>query len=44
MGVPVVLGRKGVEKIIEMPLNDEEKKMFKTSADAVRSVKEATQV
>ena len=37
MGVPVVIGRGGVEKIIEIPLNDEEKAMFKASADKVRA-------
>jgi malate dehydrogenase len=41
MGVPIVIGRKGVEKIIEMPLNDEEMEMFRNSAAAVRSLKEA---
>jgi malate dehydrogenase len=35
MGVPVVLGMNGVEKILELPLNDEEKVMFKASADKV---------
>lgn len=38
VGVPVVLGAKGVEKIIEMDLSDEEKAMLKKSADAVKSV------
>ncbi len=37
MGVPVVLGRGGVERILEMPLNDEEKALFKKSADHVRA-------
>jgi malate dehydrogenase len=37
MGVPVVLGKKGVEKILELPLNDEEKAGFKASADKVRA-------
>ena len=36
MGVPVVLGRTGWEKIVDYPLNDEEKALFKASADAVR--------
>ncbi len=34
-GVPVQLGRKGVERIIEYPLNDEEAKALKVSAQAV---------
>jgi malate dehydrogenase len=38
IGLPVVLGRKGVERIIEMELNDEERAMLDHSADAVRSV------
>jgi malate dehydrogenase len=40
IGVPAVLGRKGVEHIIEMSLNDEEKAMLDHSAEAVRSVVE----
>jgi malate dehydrogenase len=40
LGVPAVLGRKGVEKIIEMDLNDQEKAMLDHSAEAVRSVVE----
>jgi malate dehydrogenase len=38
VGVPVVLGANGVEKIIVMDLNDEEKAMLEKSASAVRSV------
>jgi malate dehydrogenase len=38
IGVPCVLGEKGVEKIIEMKLGTEEKAMLDKSADAVRSV------
>jgi malate dehydrogenase len=37
MGVPVMLGKNGVEKIIELPMNDDEKAMFKASADKVRA-------
>lgn len=36
-GVPVVLGRNGVERIIEVALNDDEKAMLKKSADLVRN-------
>ncbi|MEI6778260.1 MAG: malate dehydrogenase [Chloroflexales bacterium] len=36
-GVPVVLGAGGVEKIIELPLNDAEKALVTKSADAVRA-------
>ncbi|MBC7811140.1 MAG: malate dehydrogenase [Burkholderiales bacterium] len=38
VGVPAVLGSKGVERVIEMELNDEEKAMLEVSATAVRSV------
>jgi malate dehydrogenase len=38
VGVPAVLGASGVEKVIEMELNDEEKAMLEKSASAVRSV------
>ncbi len=38
VGVPVVLGKNGVERIIEMELNDEEKQMLAVSAEAVQSV------
>jgi malate dehydrogenase len=36
-GVPVVLGAKGVERIIELPLNDDEQALLQQSAHAVRS-------
>jgi malate dehydrogenase len=38
MGVPVIVGGKGVEKIIEIPLTDEEKGMLTKSAQSVQSV------
>lgn len=38
IGVPAVIGRNGVEKIIELDLNDEEKQVFDA---AVKSVKDA---
>ncbi|MDL2291810.1 malate dehydrogenase [Bacteroides sp. OttesenSCG-928-F21] len=40
-GVPVLLGRNGVEKIVELPLNEDEKAKFKASAAAVRSTNAA---
>ncbi len=40
IGAPVKLGRGGVEEIIELQLNDEEKSLLKESAGAVRSVVE----
>jgi len=36
IGVPVVIGRNGWEKILDFKLNDEEKDLFAKSADAVR--------
>ncbi len=39
-GVPVVLGAGGVEKIIELPLNEEEMALLNTSAKAVRATLE----
>jgi malate dehydrogenase len=38
MGVPVIIGAGGVEKIVELALTDDEKKMLATSAEAVRSI------
>lgn len=35
-GVPAVLGKKGVEKIVEIPLTDEEKKALQLSAQKVK--------
>jgi len=37
LGVPIVVGRKGWERIVELNLNQEEKDEFQKSADAVRS-------
>lgn len=36
IGVPVVLGKNGIEKIISLDLNDAEKELFAKSADATR--------
>ena len=38
MGVPAVIGGKGVEKIVEIPLSDEEKGMLAKSAASVQSI------
>ena len=38
LGVPVVLGKNGIEKIIELQLNTEEKALLDESAKAVKSV------
>lgn len=38
IGVPVVIGKNGWERIVEMDLNEEEKAAFAKSADAVRNM------
>jgi len=40
-GVPVMLGAKGLEKIIEYDLDEEEKAAFEKSAEAVKEIHEA---
>jgi malate dehydrogenase len=39
LGVPVILGKNGIEKVIELDLNEEEKKLLIQSESAVREVK-----
>ena len=41
IGVPVILGRNGIEKIVDIELNEEEKALFEASAKAVRATNEA---
>ena len=38
VGVPIKLGRAGIEEIIELDLNDQEKQLLHTSANAVRDM------
>lgn len=38
MGVPAIIGRNGVEKIVEIALTSEEKAQFDTAAEAVKAV------
>ena len=38
LGVPVILGKNGIEKIIELELNNEEKALLEESAVAVKNV------
>jgi len=38
LGVPVIIGSKGVEKVIEIKLNSSEKKMFNNSVKSVRKL------
>ncbi|MDH8702328.1 malate dehydrogenase [Dysgonomonadaceae bacterium PH5-43] len=40
IGVPAIIGRNGVEAIVDVKLNDEEKALFEKSADAVRKTNE----
>ena len=42
VGVPVVIGAKGVEKIIELQLNAAEKAMFDASVNSVKGLMDAT--
>ena len=37
-GVPVIIGKNGVEKIVEINLSDQEKKDFSSSVDAVKEL------
>ncbi len=41
IGVPCILGRNGIEKIVEFDLNDEEKALFHKSAEAVHKTNAA---
>ena len=41
IGVPAVLGERGMEKVIEVKLNDEEKKQFQKSVKAVQELVDA---
>lgn len=43
LGVPVVIGKNGWEKIVDFGLNEEEKAAFAKSADAVRSMNDVLQ-
>lgn len=38
VGVPVIIGRKGVERVLELPLDQTEKTAFDQSVDAVRTL------
>jgi len=37
IGVPAVIGKNGVEKIVELELNDEEKEWFNKGVDSVKN-------
>lgn len=41
VGVPCIIGRNGVEEIIDIKLNENEQELFSKSSDAVRSMNDA---
>ena len=41
IGVPCIIGRNGIEEILDIELNDNEKALFSKSADAVRGMNDA---
>ena len=41
IGVPAIIGRNGIEKIVEFELNDKEKELFHKSAEAVHKTNAA---
>jgi malate dehydrogenase len=43
IGVPCIIGKNGIEEIVDIQLNDAEKALFAKSADAVRSMNDALQ-
>ncbi|MDH3191575.1 MAG: malate dehydrogenase, partial [Nitrosopumilus sp.] len=44
IGVPAVIGKNGVEKIIELDLNDEERKVFDTAVQNVKNAISAIEI
>ncbi len=42
VGVPAVIGAKGVERVVEIALNPDERAMFDKSVASVRTLLEAT--
>jgi malate dehydrogenase len=44
VGVPCMLGSKGVEKVIEIELDDEERRMFNTSVEHVKELVKAVKM
>lgn len=41
IGVPCIIGKNGIEEIVDIKLNDAEKALFSKSADAVRNMNDA---
>ncbi len=44
IGVPVVIGKKGIEKIIELELNAEERQVFDTGVQSIKSAISSIQI
>lgn len=44
IGVPVILGKNGIESIVELDLTDDEKAKFEKSAEAVRNMNNALEL
>ncbi len=38
IGVPVIIGKNGIEKILEVKMNDSEQEMFNKSVNSVREL------
>ena len=38
VGVPAIIGKGGIEKVVEIQLNEEEKEMFDKSVESVRQL------
>ena len=43
VGVPVVIGKEGVERIVEINLSEEEKQMFNHSVESVQKLNQLAQ-
>ena len=43
VGVPVIIGAGGVERIVEIQLNEDEQAMFDHSVDAVKALNEVVE-
>jgi malate dehydrogenase len=43
VGVPVIIGAGGVERIVEIQLNDDEQGMFDNSVNAVKALNEVVE-
>ena len=44
LGAPTILSKKGIEKIVEVNLNDKELEQLKYSAESVENVKNALKI